>query len=36
MAPFEVEGREAMILDNECRIERDPWSDLREAWTGIQ
>jgi hypothetical protein len=31
-----VEGREVMILDNECRIEKDPWGDLREAWIGVQ
>lgn len=33
---YELKGREVMIFDNDCRIERDPWSDLREAWTGIQ
>ena len=33
---YELKGREVMILDHDCRIERDPWSDLREAWTGIQ
>jgi para-nitrobenzyl esterase len=29
-------GREVMILDHACRIEKDPWGDLRDAWTGVQ
>lgn len=33
---YEVKGREVMILDVDCRVERDPWGDLREAWTGVQ
>ncbi len=33
---YGLKGREVMILDNECRIEKDPWGDLREAWTGAQ
>jgi len=31
-----LKGREMMIFDNECRVENDPWGDLREAWTGVQ
>lgn len=33
---YELRGREVMIFDKDCLIERDPWSDLREAWLGVE
>lgn len=33
---YELKGREVMIFDHECRVEKDPWGDLRQAWTGVQ
>jgi para-nitrobenzyl esterase len=28
------DGRSTMIFDVECRVEPDPWSELRQAWEG--
>lgn len=33
---YDLDAREVMILDKECRVESDPWGDLRQAWTGVQ
>lgn len=32
---YDLQDRPVMILDTECRVEGDPWPDLRQAWTGV-
>ena len=33
---YDLQQRQVMILDTDCRVESDPWQDLRHAWTGVQ
>lgn len=33
---YDLVHRNVMILDKDCRVESDPWADLRGAWTGVQ
>lgn len=32
---YDLTRRDVMILDKDSRVESDPWSDLRQAWTGV-
>lgn len=33
---YDLNTRQVMLLDTTCKVEPDPWRDLREAWIGVQ